>query len=133
MLSRRPPERRMVSLRSPFDWLFEEPWLDRGWQQGANVPSVDMRETDDAFIVEAEMPGVRPEDTDVSLDGRTLTILGSYDQEREGDGRNGRYLLRERQSATYARAITMPADVDADRVSCSFENGELTVTLPKSA
>ncbi|HET7027795.1 MAG TPA: Hsp20/alpha crystallin family protein [Candidatus Limnocylindrales bacterium] len=134
MLQRRPPERRLMPVRSAFDWLFEDPWLDgRRWSEGAMAPSIDMRETDDSFVVEAEMPGVKPDDTEVTLDGRTLVIRGQYGEETETDGEKGRYLMRERRSGTYARAITLPAEVDADKVSSSFQDGELTVTLPKAA
>jgi HSP20 family protein len=134
MLTRRPQERRSVATRSPLDWLLEDPWSDRGSWPSATMPSIDMRETDDAFVVEAEMPGVRPDDVDVTLDGRTLVIRGEYGTEQEkGDGKNGRYLLRERRSGTYTRAITLPGAVDAEHAESSFENGELTLTLPKAA
>lgn len=134
MLSRRAPERRMMPVRSAFDWLFEDPWFEGGrWSEGPMAPSIDMRETGDAFVVEAEMPGVKPDDTEVTLDGRTLVIRGQYGEEREGGGDGGRYLMRERRSGSYARAITLPAEVDPERVSSSFENGELTVMLPKAA
>jgi HSP20 family protein len=133
MLTRRPPERRMMPVRSAFDWLFEDPWFEGGrWSEGSMAPSIDMRETDDSFVVEAEMPGVKPDDTEVTLDGRTLVIRGQYETDHEQDGQSGRYLMRERRSGTYARAITLPAEVDTDKVSSSFENGELTVTLPKA-
>jgi HSP20 family protein len=131
MLTRR-PER--AQWRSPFDWFFDEILPERGWLGSrGSTPSIDMREKDDAFVIDAEMPGVKPEDVDVTLDGRNLIIQGRYGQEQEEDGREGQYLLRERQSGVFARAITLPTDVDADAVQCSFQNGELTLTLPKSA
>jgi HSP20 family protein len=63
-------------------------------------PSVDIRETDDAFVIEAEMPGVKPEDAEVTIDGRTLVIRGRSEDEKERNEKNGRYLMRERHSAT---------------------------------
>jgi len=133
MLSRRAPERQLMPFRSAMDWLFEDPFADGGRWSAATMPSIDMREEDDDYVIEAELPGVKPEDVDVTLDGRTLVIQGRYGSEQENDGgKQGRYLLRERRSGTYTRAITLPGQIDADHVQSSFENGELTLTLPKA-
>lgn len=136
MLTRRVPERRVVPFRSALDWFFQDPWREIGnWSEGQMA--IDLRETDDDYIIEAEMPGVKPEDIEVTLEGNTLLIRGNYQREtekREGDGgKTGRYILRERESATYARAITLPGSVDAEKVTSKFENGELQITLPKAA
>jgi HSP20 family protein len=133
MLTRRTPERRVTPYRSALDWFFNDPlfeWTPGG--DGGMSPMIDMRETDDAYIVEAELPGVKAEDAEVTLDGQTLVIRGRYGEEREHDGK-GRYLVRERRSGTYARAITLPGGIDPDKVTSSFANGELTITLPKAA
>jgi HSP20 family protein len=134
MLTRRTPERRIAPYRSTLDWFFDEPFLNlsRWGGEGGTLP-IDMRETDDAYVVEVELPGVKPEDTEVTLDGQTLVIRGQYGIEREDEGKAGRYLVRERQSGTFARAITLPGGIDADHVTSSFMNGELTITLPKLA
>lgn len=133
MLTRRPQERRSLPVRSTLDWLFEDPWGEGGSWPSATMPSIDMRETDDAFVVEAELPGVKPDDVDVTLDGRTLVIRGEYGpEERSDDTKQGRYLVRERRSGVYTRAVTLPGAVDSDRAETSFENGELTLTLPKA-
>lgn len=99
--------------------------------------ALDLRETDDEYIVEAEMPGVKPDDIEVTLEGNTLLIRGNFHKETEqketDGGKTGRYILRERESATYARAITLPGSVEADKVTSRFENGELQITLPKAA
>jgi HSP20 family protein len=113
--------------------LLEDLWLANRDSGGAMSPSVDIRETDDAFVIEAEMPGVKPEDAEVTIDGRTLVIRGRSEDEKERNEKNGRYLMRERHSATYVRAITLPSEVDPNQVSCEFDNGELKVTVPKAA
>jgi HSP20 family protein len=134
MHSRRVSEGRIVPLRSALDWLLDQQWSgEGGWQGGGMAPSLDMRETEDAFLVELEMPGVRPEDTEVTLDGRVLIVRGESGNGGEEETSRGRYLVRERQSMSFARAITLPTDVEADRVDCRFENGELMITLPKAA
>ncbi|MEA2538393.1 MAG: hypothetical protein QOF11_2627 [Chloroflexota bacterium] len=134
MLTRRAPERTNLPYRPGLDWLFEDLWPAHGRDNsGAMSPAMDIRETDDAFVIEVEMPGVKPEDAEVTLDGRALIVRGRYSDEKETNDKNGRYLLRERQSATYLRAITLPTEVDPNQVSCEFENGELKVTVPKAA
>jgi HSP20 family protein len=135
MLTRRTPERRMTPYRSALDWFFDEPFANwsRWGSDGGTMPLIDMRETDDAYVVEAELPGVKPEDTEVTLDGQTLVIRGRYGEEHEEEGKGGRYLLRERRFGTFARAITLPGGIDPDKVTSSFANGELTISLPKLA
>jgi HSP20 family protein len=134
MHSRRVPEGRIVPLRSALDWLLDQQWSSEGgWAGGGMAPSLDMRETEEAFLVELEMPGVKPEDTEVTLDGRVLIVRGESGSEEREESQKGRYLVRERQAMSFARAITLPTDVEADRVECRFENGELAITLPKAA
>ena len=133
MLTRRAPERASSPWRPGLEWLLEDLWLANRDSGSATSPSIDIRETDDAFVIEAEMPGVKPEDAEVTIDGRTLVIRGRSEEEKERNEKNGRYLMRERQSATYVRAITLPSEVDPNQVSCEFENGELKVTVPKAA
>jgi HSP20 family protein len=124
----------MTPYRTALDWFFDEPFvnLSRWGGDGGTLP-IDMRETNDAYVVDVELPGVKPEDTEVTLDGQTLVIRGHYGTEHEEDGKGGRYLVRERQSGTFGRAITLPGGIDADKVTSSFANGELTITLPKLA
>jgi HSP20 family protein len=130
----RRPERRTSPFRM-LDLMFEDPWtrVTDGEPFGAGAPPVDIRETDDSIIVETEMPGIKPEDTEVTLEGRTLSIRGSYAEEREQDGKREHYLLRERRSGSLARTITLPTAVDPDAVTSSFEHGELKIVLPKVA
>ena len=100
--------------------------------RGAFTPPVDVRETDDALIVEMAMPGITPEEIEVTLDGRTLAIRARTEKDTERQAEEGRYLVREREVASYARVIMLPTEVDAEKVVSSFENGELTLTLPKA-
>jgi len=133
-LTRRPPERSITPWRDVVDWMFRSPWavLDADGLSSAAM-AVDLRETDDEFVVEAELPGIKPEDTELTLDGRTLTIRGRYGETREEGGKGERYLLRERRVGEMARSILLPAAVDADKVTSTFDQGELRITLPKAA
>jgi HSP20 family protein len=163
-LMRRAADRRPTAYRDPFRDAMEswfggysdpfESWTGTAW------PALDVRETDDSYIVEAELPGIRPDDTEILLDGRTLTIHGEFAEERDEPmqgGENGgsmggqqvrqgqaqgsmssrggsrnRYLMRERRRGTFVRAITLPSAVDPERTMSQFENGELVITLPKA-
>jgi HSP20 family protein len=133
-LTRR-PERTSAPIRDVVDWMFRDPWtspLDDAPFGPTSIP-LDVRETPDEIVVEAELPGIKPEETDVTIEGRTLTIRGRYAEERE-EGRQGeRYLLKERRAGQVTRTITLPSAIDADRVSCTYEQGELRIALPKAA
>jgi HSP20 family protein len=120
-------------MRDVFDWMFQDPWtrLFDGDRFSSAAMPVDVRETDDSFVVEAEMPGIKPEDTEVTVDGRTLTIRAHYD-ERTEEPTGERYLVHERRAGELARSMTLPATIDADKVTSSFDQGELTIVLPKA-
>lgn len=117
--------------REVADWAQTEegslmpwPWFE----QGLWGPAVDMYETDDQIVVKAALPGMKPEDIDVKIVGNTLTIKGEVKQEQEHKGRQ--YIRRERRYGSFSRVLSIP-DVDADRVKAEFENGVLTLQLPK--
>jgi HSP20 family protein len=119
--------------RSPLEWLTDETWMGSdGGSLADTVPAMDVRETDTGYVVEVAMPGIRPDDVEVTLDGRLLTIRGKTGTQHE-EGDQGRYLLRERRTLSFARAITLPAEVDAEAVTSSFEDGELRLVLPISS
>lgn len=92
--------------------------------------SVDMRETGNAVIVEAELPGVAEEDIDVELNDTTLTIRGEKRSERQED-ENGDYHVVERSYGSFARSLSLPFAVDPDSVEAVFRDGVLKLTLPK--
>ena len=115
-------------LSSALDWL-EEVWGGSDTTQGQVLP-MDVRETESGYVVEAGLPGIKPDDVEVTLDGRLLTIRGRSSDKRDQD--EGRFLLRERRTTSFSRSVTLPAEVDADGVTTTFEDGELCVTLPIS-
>jgi HSP20 family protein len=91
-----------------------------------------VRETKDAIEVVAELPGMRPEDVEVNIENNVLSISGEKKQEiTEGNG-DGEYHLVERRSGRFERSFTLPRTVDAGRISARFDNGLLTVSLPKA-
>jgi len=122
------PTQRRYPLLSALD-LLEDVWGGGDGSQGQVMP-MDVRETDSGYMVEVGLPGIKPTDVEVTLDGRLLTIRGRSNEKRDRD--EGRYLLRERRSTSFSRSVTLPAEIDADGVATTFEDGELCVTLPIS-
>jgi HSP20 family protein len=93
-------------------------------------PRIDVRETDTALEVEAELPGVDEKDIDVQLTDNVLTIRGEKRFERK-DEKEGEYRLIERSFGSFARSIPAPFAVDPDAVEATFRNGVLKLSLPK--
>ena len=91
---------------------------------------LDVSETDEAFDVEAGLPGVKPDAVEVQVHGDTVTIKGEAKEETEEMGKN--WLRRERRYGMFARSFTLPTAIDADKAVAEFENGVLKLHLPKS-
>ncbi len=128
------PFRDMVSLRDAMDRLFEDSFVrPRSWlapTEGVATLALDVHESDDALTVKASIPGVKPEDIDISITGDTLTVKGETREEKEE--KSGNYHLRERRYGAFQRSVSLPTLVKADKASAEFENGVLTLTLPKA-
>lgn len=121
--ARRDPFREMEA----FERSFFGPWFNGG----AAVPfRTDIREKDDAFILEAELPGFKKEEIDVSLEGETLTIKAEHADEQE-EKKEDSYIRRERSYGSYVRRFDVTG-VDTDALRAKFEDGVLQLTLPKS-
>jgi HSP20 family protein len=128
------PFHDLVSLREAMSRLFEESFVrpQAGWPApvGAGTPAVDMYETDETIVVKAAIPDVKPEDLDISVTGDTLTIKGETKAEEEV--KKEHYIRRERRYGSFCRSLTIPVLVVADKAKAEFENGVLTLTLPKA-
>jgi len=112
---------------------FEE--MARTWSEEPEVVSssvrVDLENKDDEFVLTAELPGFEKDDIDVRVTDRTLRLEAEHAEETEEE-EEGEYVKRERHRASVARSISLPERVDADEISATFNNGVLTVRLPKS-
>lgn len=95
------------------------------------APPVDIRETDDAFLVEAELPGLKKEDVDITLEGNMLQLRGErrFEREKEEEG----FHRMERAYGSFTRTFSLPSRVDSEGVEASFQDGILTVRVPKTA
>ena len=126
-LMRREPYQRAVSLQQAMDRLFEDGSKSM-FGQDMNL-ALDMYETDESVVVKLAVPGVKPEDIDVTVVGDTLTIKGQVESDEETKERN--YHLRERRYGKFVRSVTLPGPVQVDNTTAEFENGVLTLTAPK--
>lgn len=130
MLNTRNPNTldRMLTLDRVFDQAFGSSLGSRVW-----VPAMDVAERKDAYVVHAELPGLEPDQVDVSFEKNVLTIRGtkpaSFDVNAEGELR---IFAAERVSGSFERSVRLPEFVDAERITASFDNGVLTVTVPKA-
>jgi HSP20 family protein len=97
---------------------------------GGRVPAVDVRENADGYLVEAELPGMTEKNIDVRVENRTLVIESRKEENAEKEEK-GRYVIRERNVASFSRAFTLPEDADAENVQASFKNGILEVEIKK--
>jgi len=95
------------------------------------VPAIDVAETDTAFTVAAELPGIDEKDIDVSLTGDLLVLKGEKREEKEEKNKN--YYLSERSYGQFQRSFTLPGGIDRDKIAADFSKGVLKITLPKSA
>jgi len=109
---------------------FGELKLDEFPAMGDWAPSMDVSETKEALVVKAEVPGLDPKDIQISLQEQYLTIKG--EKTRETMDKEERYHRVERFYGSFARSVRLPVGVDGSRVTASFKNGLLTVTLPKT-
>ena len=115
----------------PFDRLWKGFFTPAGTTTGSfdRMAPLDVRETDEEIVVTASLPGVAPEDIEVTIEDRVLSIRAEPAAEDESE--KGSYLVRERRAGSYRRALRLPGSVDAEKVVSGYEHGVLTITLPK--
>jgi HSP20 family protein len=121
------PFRGFEDIYSEFDRLVQSLVGGTGGD-GAWLPAADVSEIDAAYVVEIELPGVRPEDVDVELDGNELVVTGEV-KERQ---REGLLRRRTRRIGNFEYRVTLPGDLRADDVEASLAHGLLTVHVPKA-
>ncbi len=110
--------------------LFESIEPVEHWRVARGVPPINLYDTDESYLLTAMLPGIGPEDVDLSITGETLTIRG--DRKRAEGVAEDSYRRQERQFGRWTRTITLPDRVNSAAVSASFAHGVLTVILPKA-
>ena len=133
MLSRRDPFREFDELRRTMDRWFEDTLANptTGFQPNVDI-SMDVFENEDEYVVKAAIPGLNPDDLDITYTDRTLTIRGEVKGDKDTNNEKTRYHMRERWFGNFSRSIVLPTNIQADAIKADFDAGVLTLHLPKA-
>jgi len=132
MLDRHDTFGRAMGLRQVMDRLMEDAFvMPRGGEgQSWGGPALNVYEEGDELTVEAQLPGIKPDDLDINLEQGVLTISGQTVTEEERKERN--YFVREHRTGRFSRSLRLPATYNTENCSANFEHGVLRLTFPKS-
>jgi HSP20 family protein len=122
---------RMNQLFGDFGQNFPAGWLDQN-DRFVLAPNIDVVESENEAVITAELPGVDRDDVDLSFENDTLILSGEKKAEKTEEDKDKKYRLVERSYGSFRRAIPLPFKADADAIKAAFDNGVLTVTVPKS-
>jgi HSP20 family protein len=127
------PARELTSLQSEmnrlFNTFFDVPAPANGGSLRRWVPAMDLVETDDSYVLRADLPGLSEDDINIEVENNVLTVSGERKSEHEDKGEG--YYRVERAFGTFSRSLTLPDGVDPDAVQASFDKGVLEVRIPK--
>jgi len=134
-ITRWDPFSEMATLRQTMDRLFDEtrPWRFGGYGDGGadgGYFPLDVYETNDDVVVEASLPGVKPDDIDISVTGQLLTLKGESREEHEEKAQS--FYRHERRHGSFIRQISLPTEVESEKAAADFDNGVLRLRLPKA-
>ena len=129
MLARWDPFREMFALRRTVDRMFDRT-LEPGWSDQVTWGlALDVAETKDDFVVKASIPGINPDDLEITFTDNVLTIKGETQEDK--DIQEEQYQVRERRYGSFTRSISLPNTIKADAIAANYESGVLTLKLPK--
>ena len=133
-LTRWEPARERMTLREAMDRLFDDAfthplYLSREGGSNWSSPAIDMYQTDDDIVVKAALPGLRADEVQINVNGDILTIRGETKLEEEQKDKS--WHIREHRWGAFERSVRLPTGVIAEQAKADFENGILTITLPK--
>lgn len=133
LVRRSSPFSELMTLRQAMDRLFDDtvfrPFTPYANGDFTRLP-LNVRTTPDALLVEAELPGLKPDDVDITLENNTLTIRA--EDRAEHTEEQGDWLVREISRGSVMRTVTLPTGLEADRAEATFEHGVLTLRIPKA-
>jgi HSP20 family protein len=131
---RRPsPFGEIMSLRQAMDRLFDDDYRPSRWLAGGpDGPALplDVTTSTDSLTIEAALPGIKPEDVDITVENGTVTISGKTATERTAD--EGSYVLQEIRRGNFSRTVTLPTGLEPDKAKATFEHGILRLEIPKA-
>jgi HSP20 family protein len=124
------PIREMMSLREAMDQLFDQAFTrPRGANGVSVIPAIDVYETPDDVVVRANLPGLNSDDVQISVTSGLLILRGEFKEKNEP--KQATYHILERRTGAFERSVMLPSDVQTEKAKAHFENGVLTITLPK--
>ena len=128
------PYRDMMVMRNALDRLVDSDFFESPeWTAPRNWGlALDVSENDDEFVVKASLPGVKPDEIEITYDKDTLTIKGEVKEEKEEKDEDRRYYMRERRYGSFNRSISLPGAIKSDAIDATYEAGVLTLHLPKA-
>jgi len=127
------PAREMMSLREAMDRLFEDAFtrpLSLRERDGWSVPAIDMYQTDNDVVVKAALPGIKADEVQINVSGDVLSLKGEMKHEEEKQEKA--WHIHEQRWGSFERSVSLPTSVVAEKAKAEFENGVLTITLPKA-
>jgi HSP20 family protein len=131
-LMRYDPFREMLSLREATNRLFERSFVFPTWNMtNTTLTPMNVVENEQGYQVKVQLPGMKPEDIELTVQQNSLTIKGQHSSTKEERKEN--WLVKEIRSGSFGRSITFDKPIDADKIDTSYENGEPMVSVPYSA
>lgn len=124
------PMREMMTLREAMDRLFDDAFTQPISLHNGHAPAIDLYQTAESVVVRAALPGLKADDVQLSLQGDILTLRGEFHQDTEV--KEATYHLKEQQHGSFERSVLLPTPVQTEKARAEFENGVLTVTIPKA-
>ncbi len=127
------PSRNIMSLHNVMDRLFDDSFVrPDAWFAPLSVAdlAVDVYETKEDVVVKAALPGIKPEQVDITISGNILSIRGESNEQNEVKEKD--YVRKERRYGSFSRTVTLPDGLKGDKADATFENGMLTLRIPKS-
>lgn len=124
---------RSASSPSIWDEFFRSSEFDENdsSRTGTTVPSVNIRETKDDFILEVAAPGMKKEDFNIELNNKLLTVSSEKEEGYEDEEKKGKYSRREFSYQSFQRSFTLPDSTDGEKISAKYSDGILRITIPK--
>jgi HSP20 family protein len=124
----------MDTLRNDLERFFDNPFVESNFLPVMTwLPAVEIVEANNELVLTAELPGMKKEDVQISIENQVLTLTGEKKEELKEDEKDKKYHVFERSYGTFVRTFTLPRAIDATKVNAEFENGILKIHLPKTA
>jgi HSP20 family protein len=133
LIRRQPPFSELVSLRDAMERLFDDRFFKPMWVGDGErlaAPALDLYTTPETVIAKVALPGVKPEEVDVTIGDDLVTITGVFEEETETSGSG--YVYKELSQGKFSRSFALPTAIKADAAKAEFKNGVLVLTLPKT-